>query len=188
MMPLRISLAALLFAAAASWPQPGQAGEASAHQIALSEARVSPLPDGRIVVSFHATGDVRGLLTLTLARAADGQIGGEWVLVSRFLQDLDPDGIPLEDPNAGDHSEAGTDSGEPQQEYAAFVERGSLSGRISGGVLAFDGAGLLERIDALGLEITHGSLEFDGASGAGTAIANGLNDGAAASGSLSLAF
>ncbi len=87
---LMCGAAALTLALAPANRDPVQAS--GGFEVALSGARVDMLDNDRIVASFDATGDIRGLLTATIDRDANGALKGEWVLVSRYLRDLTPEG------------------------------------------------------------------------------------------------
>jgi hypothetical protein len=165
-------LAALVLIAAP--PDPVQAS--ARHEVALSRARVSMLEKDRIVVSFDAAGDIRGLVTVTIDRGADGALSGEWVLVSRYLRDLTAEGSP--DDLAVENRAAlpGEELHALHQEYIEIRERGTLRGSIAGGALAFDVDGRLNTIESLQLAIAGGSIEFEGATGAGSLTGANLRD------------
>lgn len=174
-------LAALFLIAAP--PDPVQA--AGRHEVALSGARASMLEKDRIVVSFDAAGDIRGLVTVTIDRDAKGGLSGEWVLVSRYLRDLTPEGEP--DALAIENRAAlpGEELHALHREYIDIHERGTLRGSIAGGSLDFDVDGRLRAIQSLQLVIDGGCIEFDGVTGAGSLTAANLrNDGG--TGTLSL--
>ena len=60
---------------------------------ALTGARASVLPDGRIVISMDVLGDMRGLVTLTLA--VDGPTAtGTWALIVYYMDDPQSDAKP----------------------------------------------------------------------------------------------
>jgi hypothetical protein len=147
-------------------PPPTQASDG--HAVTLSGARVSMLEKGRIVVSFDAAGDIRGLVTVTIDRDAGGALKGEWVLVSRYLQDLTPEGEPDERAIENRAALPGEELHALHREYMEIRERGTLRGSIAGGALAFDVDGSLRAIESLRLAIDGGSIEFDGATGAGS--------------------
>src|ERR1700722_19409403 len=91
---IAIGLCALACASTASAQPiaPPAAPPAIAHQVTLTGARVSTLDDGRIIISMRATGDLPGLITLSLDPASGGTYSGRWALVVGFLQDLNADG------------------------------------------------------------------------------------------------
>jgi hypothetical protein len=162
--------AALTLAAAS--PDPARA--ASRVDVTLSAARVDMIEKDRVVASFEASGAIRGLFTVTIDRGADGALGGEWVLVSRYLIDVTPDGQP--DPMAADERAAlpGWQLHARHKEYFAIVERGTLRGAVAGGSLSYDVDGRLRSIDSLQLTITGGNREFAGLSGSGSLTGSGL--------------
>jgi hypothetical protein len=162
--------AALTLAAAS--PDPVEA--ANRFEVALSGARIDMMGTDRIVASFEAAGDIRGLFTATIDRDASGALRGEWVLVSRYLRDVTPDGQP--DPMAYDERAAlpGWELHARHKEYFQIHERGTLRGRIAGGALDFDVDGKLRGIEALQLTIVGGNKEFAGLSGAGSLTGSNL--------------
>ena len=175
-------LAALLLIAAP--PDPVQAS--GRHEVALSGARVSMLEKDRIVVSFDAAGDIRGLVTVTIDRDAKGALSGEWVLVSRYLRDLTPEGEP--DALAIENRAAlpGEELHALHREYIDIHERGTLRGSIAGGALDFDVDGRLRAIQSLQLAVEGGCLEFEGAKGRASLTAANLHLGNSGTGSLSV--
>ena len=164
--------AAALALAAAS-PDPVLA--ASQIDVTLSAARVDMIGKDRIVASFEASGAIRGLFTANIARGAEGALKGEWVLVSRYLVDVTPDGQP--DLAAADERAAlpGAELHARHREHFSIKERGTLRGTIAGGTLGFDVDGRLRSIDALQITIDGGDREFAGMSGAGSLSGSGLH-------------
>ena len=150
----------------------------SRQDVRLSGPRVSALGGGSYVVTLEAAGDIRGLLTLTL-KADGAAVGGEWVLVSRYLQDMLSGNEEL--------GPTGEHDGIVHEERIAFRERGTLRGSIAGGSLSFDSDGRLNGIDGLTLAVAGGDLEFAGAAGAGTLAASNLQDERVGSGLVSFA-
>jgi hypothetical protein len=163
--------AALALAVAPAGHDPVHA--ASRYDVRLSGPRVSALGGGSYVVTMESAGDIRGLLTLRL-KADGSSVAGEWVLVSRYLQDLLSGNEEL--------GPTGEHDGIVHEERIAFRERGTLRGSIAGGTLSFDGEGRLHAIDGLKLAVAGGDLEFAGAAGAGTLAASSLQDERAGSG------
>ena len=163
--------AAALALAAASHP----AEAASPVDVALGGARVDMIARDHFVASFEASGSIRGLFTATI-RTTDGKVGGEWVLVSRYLRDITPDGKP--DTLAADERAAlpGWDLHARHQEHFEIHERGTLRGTIAGGALSYDVDGRLRSIDGLELAIAGGDREFAGMSGTGSLSGSGLHD------------
>jgi len=157
-------------------------GPLEAHEtheiISLTQAKVSALAGGRYSVTLEAAGDMRGILTLTLHRLPDGTARGEWALVVAHVQDLNPDGTPVEHVH---HDEEGE-----HQERIALIHRGTIGGRVSSAALRFGTDGVLEGIDAIQLEVKSGSREFEGKVGDGLANADDLRVGAAATGVLQI--
>jgi hypothetical protein len=133
----------------------------SRFNVALSDPRVSFLDGNRVAVSFLASGDIRGLVSFTMDTT--GTPLGDWALVSRYHLDLPNVGVPGE--------EGGEGARHPGHERELFEihERGSLSGRVTGGALRFGPDGQLAGIDSLTLTISSGSIEFDGLRGSGSA-------------------
>ena len=149
---------------------------ASGGEVALSGARVSMLDKGRIVASFEARGDVRGMVTVTIDRDAKGSLGGEWVLVSRYVRDLNADG-QVDDRMAAERAALpGAELHGLHKEYIDIFEGGTLRGSVTGGSLAFDVDGALVGIESLQLAIDGGNLSFAGAKGAASLSASGLRD------------
>jgi hypothetical protein len=165
-------LAALCLLAA----PPTLARAASGPEVALSGARVSMLDKGRIVASFEARGDVRGMVTVTIDRDAKGSLAGEWVLVSRYVRDLNADG-QVDDRMAAERAALpGAELHGLHKEYIDIYEGGTLRGSVTGGSLAFDVDGALTGIDSLQLAIAGGNLSFTGARGTASLTASGLRD------------
>ncbi len=155
---------------------PSSARAASGSEVALSGARVSMLDKGRIVASFEARGDVRGLVTVTIDRDAKGSLGGEWVLVSRYVRDLNADG-QVDDRMAAERAALpGAELHGLHKEYIDIFEGGTLRGSVTGGSLTFDVDGALAGIESLQLAIDGGNLSFAGVKGAASLSASGLRD------------
>jgi hypothetical protein len=154
--------------ATAAMPANNGPVQASTRQVVyLSGPRVSFVDDARTVVTFEATGDIRGLLTLTLVPGGAGSVRGEWALVSRYVKDL---------VTGADELPVGRE-GEPEpEESPAWINRGTINGPISGGVLGFDPNGQLSSIDSVKMEVVGGNLEFEGAKGSGSASAVNMQD------------
>jgi hypothetical protein len=164
-------LAALCMLAA-----PPSPAHASGSEVALSGARVSMLDKGRIVASFEARGDVRGMVTVTIDRDAKGSLAGEWVLVSRYVRDLNADG-QVDDRMAAERAALpGAELHGLHKEYIDIYEGGTLRGPVTGGSLAFDVDGALVGIESLQLAIADGNLTFAGARGTASLTASGLRD------------
>ena len=151
---------------------------ASRFTVTLSVPRVSVVDENRVAVSFLASGDIRGLVSFTMDTT--GTPFGDWALVSRYHLDLDSVGTPEEGAGEGAARRPGH-----EQERFEIHERGSLSGRITGGTLKFGPDGQLAEIESLTLTINSGSIEFDGLRGSGSATVS-LADPQRARGRLTL--
>lgn len=176
--------AALSLALAPANRDPVQA--ANRFEVALSGARVDMIGTDRIVASFDATGDIRGLLTATINRGAAGTLSGEWVLVSRYVRDLMPDGQVDERAIETRAALPGWELHARHKEYFEIHDRGTLRGTIAGGALSFDVDGRLRAIESLQLSIDGGCLEFKGLTGAGSLTGSNLQSDSGI-GTLSLA-
>ena len=177
------SLLACGAAAFAMAALPAHSAAASSADITLSEARLDMLPDGRAVVSFDASGAIRGLLTVQIVR--DGEaVGGQWVLVGRHLQDVTPEGEVDERAQEIRAALPGQELHLLHKEYVRIVNRGSLHGSIEGGALDYDVDGRLRSIGGLKLAVAGGSGEFAGRIGALSLDAAGLHEATRGSGTL----
>lgn len=153
------------------------------YNVTLKADQVSRGVDGRLVITAAAAGDLRGALTLTITgTASNGAVtGGEWVLVNTYIEDLFGEGHSENDGH--DEEFPGHHAGEH------LVQRGTLSGRITGGTLTVDAEGRVSSLTFLQLEVSLGSLTFEGVSdGSGTLALSGLQDVAASSGSAAITF
>lgn len=179
---IRTLLAASLSVWVSSLAVAGQTAPQS-YRMSLSNAQTSELPDGKLVVTMEATGDLKGLLTLTMNSSGTQVSGGEWAFVVRYVEYLDADGkvIPEDAPEV--HSES-----EPHSERPRFVDRGTLAGSVRGGSLAIDDAGHVTGVGSLSIALESGSLTFRGASGTGASEASNIRDVLASSGLLTLVF
>jgi hypothetical protein len=164
---------------------PGSAYAAAPLDVDLSGARLDMLEDGRMVVSFDAAGAIRGLLTLQIKSGES--VGGQWVLVSRYLQDLTPEGEIDERAQETRAALPGPELHLLHREYMTIVERGTLRGTIEGGSLEFDVDGRLRAIGSLQLRVEGGSLEFAGRAGTAALQATRLHDGTSGTGTLRIA-
>ncbi len=170
---LTSGIAALSLALAPANRDPVQA--AGGFEVALSGARVDMIGKDRIVASFDATGDIRGLFTATIDRDDKGALSGEWVLVSRYMQDLTPEGEV--DELASDRRAAlpGEELHRRHVEYMDIREGGTLRGSITGGSLSFDVDGRLRTIESLQVSIVGGNLTFNGMTGSGSLMGTNLH-------------
>lgn len=145
------------------------------HNVTLDSFTVSSDASGRTVVTMATGGDLLGSLTLMLDRAPDGSMRGEWALVVVDRQDIEVP--PPADAPPGDNDAVGQ----------VFTPKGSLTGKVTGGAIALNDDGTLASLTAIQLNLNHGSLVFDGASGWGRVDAN-ISDPQASSGSAMLVF
>lgn len=159
-----VAIACLVLAGIAS----GQAPVTASHTSDLTGARVDTLADDKVVVSFDAKGALAGSLTLTLTPNGDGTYGGQWALLVAHTDNTDPaTGIdPVEEEHA--HGE----EPKPHRDFVRYVHRGGLNGDITGATLTFGPDGLADL--SANITITQGALEFDGATGTGTATLSSL--------------
>jgi hypothetical protein len=142
------------------------------HTVTLKVARVSTDANHRLVVSMDAGGDLPGELTLMIDRNPDNTIrGGDWALV---VAHAEYSGV------AGD--------GDGDQPGMILVRRGTVWGSISAGNVVVNSDANVITLTGLQLNLTNGSLEFDGATGSGSAQATELQDTQLAQGSLVLTF
>jgi hypothetical protein len=149
--------------------KPDQTG--TTRSVTLSVARVSVDANNRLVVSMEACGDLLGELTLMIDRNSDNTIrGGDWALV------------------VGHAEYSGTPDADGDQPGVKLVRRGTLWGSISGGTVLLNSDGGVASLDGLQLTLGSGSLEFDGATGSGSAQATDLQDTQTSRGSLILTF
>lgn len=148
----------------------------ASHTSDLTGARVDTLANGTVVVSLDAKGALAGSLTLTLTPNGDGTYGGQWALMVAHTDNTDPEtGIdPAEaehaehaDGEAHEHGEA-----QPHRDYVRYVHRGAINGEVTGATLSFGPNGLADL--SANITITQGALEFDGATGTGTATLSSL--------------
>lgn len=172
------SLPLVLLLSTPGWVDPRVSAQSRAplqeHEATLSHPRVSELGDGVRVVTFLASGDLAGLLTLRLASADEWSIGGEWSLVARYAVDR------------AAHAEGDEDGN--HEEHLVMLDRGTLGGSVDSGRPHWASDGGLEAIEALQLSVVSGSLEFEGSRGAGSADAGGLGSWEAGAGTLRLVF
>jgi len=144
-----------------------QAPAAVDHAVTLTRQSADVLADGTVVVTSVATGDLRGLVTLTLRPGANGTYAGEWAFTVAHTDHADPatgvEPVP----------EEGHEGHEHHTDYVTFVRRGALSGSIAGAQVAFDTEGAPTTLTAT-LAISEGSLEFEGKTGSGQATLTAL--------------
>jgi hypothetical protein len=152
-------------------------------QMTLTNGQVSEAP-GKVVVTFEAKGDLRGLVTLTVNTSGNEITGGEWAFVVRYVEYLDHHGRPIPE---GEEELVHNES-EPHAERPVFVDKGTLSGPVGGGALSRDANGVITGLSSVLLSVGSGSLTFEGAAGHGSSAASGLDQAATSSGSLDLTF
>ena len=153
------------------------------HNVTLRAEQISRGDDGRLVITAASSGDLRGALTLTITGTGpNGAItSGEWALVSTYIQDVLAEGHTDSD---GHHEDLpGHHAGE------LLVQRGTLSGKITGGTLTFDADGRPSALGYIQLAISQGSLTFAGVeSGTASLALNGLTDPVTSSGAAAFTF
>jgi hypothetical protein len=176
--PIRIAVAGFVSAgllAVSSVAAHAQEHTARDHVSIIANARASTLPDGRIVVSMDVMGDLRGLLTMTLAADGDA-VTGTWAMVVSYLQELRPDGteIARTDHVNHDHDE-GPNTPDVHREYAVPKFDGVLTGTIESASLLRAPDGRVVAVDTSTLVVDSGSRSFAGAAGFGS-IAPSPND------------
>lgn len=151
-----LAIAAALFLSCSTL---GAASSAS-HASTASSPRVDVLDGGRVVVNLALTGDLPGLLTLNLQQQSDGSVTGEWALKVAYADHTDP--------ATGEEPPIEEDEDHPHKDFMRLVNRGTLGGAVTAGSLSFGADGILGDLTAT-LTINQGSLEFEGATGTGSA-------------------
>jgi hypothetical protein len=134
----------------------------------VSNGRVSVVESGEVVVSVETTGAYPGLLTLRLMVDGAGTVtAGQFALVVTEVQDLNEDGTVNENPEPHDETQP-HEPGEPHVDRMRIVDRGTLSGAVTGGTLASNADGTLT-LTGVTFNATEKSLTFEGSGdGAGT--------------------
>ena len=148
---------------------------ATVHSGSLSRTRVSYVENNRVVITMDAVGDLPGALTLMIERDGSGRavIGGDWALVVAEIPPLD---------NHQDNNGQGGPSDQP-------IQKGTLSGTVSGGSISLSADGKLASIDALQLNLNLGSQVFKNvSSGDGNVQVVNVENYPLSSGSISLSF
>lgn len=175
----RVGVWTAAFAVALATSAAGQAQPTPppvAHTSALGAPQSDVLQDGTVVVTFVATGELRGLVTLTLHPADGSAYAGEWAFKVAHADNTDP--VTGEDEEAQPHddgdADADADGHAPHKSYLTLVDQGSLSGTVSNAVVTFDTTGALVDLSAA-VSVTHGTLEFAGATGSGQLTLSGFN-------------
>lgn len=142
------------------------------HTADLSAPRVDIIDGGDSVISLTATGELKGVVTLKLQRAADGTLKGDWAFTVAHVDNSDP-ATGVEPPPHHDHEQGDGEHDHPHRDFVTMVHRGALAGAVSGATLTFDSSGTLAELSAT-LTIAQGSLEFAGATGSGQATLKAL--------------
>lgn len=156
----------------------------STYRMTLANGHVSTAADGKLVMTFESKGDLRGLVTFTVDASGSDITGGQWAFVVRYVDYLDHDGIAISD---GEEESIHAES-DLHAERPLFVDKGTLSGTIRGGMLTRAADGTITGVEALLLAVTGGSLTFENAAGDGSGAATDLQDPSTSSGSLGLTF
>jgi hypothetical protein len=160
-------------------PAAARAETPRTHTDTLTASRVASAEANELVVTLDGSGDLRGFITLKLDVDADGIVtGGDWALVSRYAEYLNADG------SVDDDSEP-IDETKPHQEFVRMVDNGTVGGHVTAGTVTA-GANGQPMLVGLQLELTSGSLTFDGVRGTGSLDADFSQTGA--QGSLRLDF
>ena len=145
-------------------------GTAVSHAIELTPQSADRLADGTVVVTSVATGELRGIVTLTMRPATDGSFTGEWAFTVSHAEHADPEtGIEPEP----EHETGEPDPDHPHRDFYTLVHQGALSGSISSAQVTVDYQGNLTDVSA-SLVIDQGSLEFEGKTGSGQATLSAL--------------
>jgi hypothetical protein len=130
----------------------------------LTGVRPSSMPDGTIVISMDASaGDIRGLLSLTLA--ADG--AGTWAFSANYVEDLRADGTAIDPADHVQHDHDNPATPAEQKEYTRFRRDGTITGTVSSVTLRRGPGGSIDGIESAELVITGGSRSFADATGTG---------------------
>ena len=170
---LRISLFLVLFFFPASLAT-AQSSVGTLHRSDLGVTGADGLPNGDVVISLAATGELRGLITLIL-HPSNGGYTGEWAFTVAHADTTDPaTGLDPELEDAEHHEDSGADpEATPHKGFLQIIQRGTLQGAVSGASFAVDANGVLTDLSA-SLSIDRGGKEFDGATGSGAATLSGL--------------
>jgi hypothetical protein len=155
-----IAVASTTFSGAQQPPAPTD------HAVTLTRQSADALPDGTVVVTSVATGDLKGMVTLTLRPAGDGTFAGEWAFTVAHVDHADPATGVEPVPEEGHE-------GHQHHDFVTFVRRGALSGAVASAQVTFDAEGLPTTLTAP-LAIGQGSLEFEGKTGSGQATLSTL--------------
>jgi len=161
-----------------------RAHERHTYNVTLSHPETNTDPNGRVVVTMMAKGDLRGVVTLALERNAVGTVtGGEWALMVSYTEV-----IPV-NPNAPPHAHGEESGGGEPHSGEALVQKGAIKGTIASGSLTLNADGSLASLNDLVLTITGGTLQYHAAtSGTGVVSAGALSNRDTATGAVSLIF
>jgi hypothetical protein len=144
------------------------------HSAELRSPRVDVLEDGKVVISIDSTGDLQGLVTLTLQKTETGLYSGEWALMVSRVDNTDP-ATGIEPPAGHEHrGEVLPHPDQPHKDFARLEQRGALAGSVKDAMIVLDADGKLGDINAP-LTIAQGTLEFRGAAGSGRITLAGLS-------------
>lgn len=161
---LSVAVAALI--AVLSFPAFAQSPQTRDYLSELSGARASALADGRIIISLDAaSGDLRGLLTLTLRDAGDG-LKGTWAFTSTYGEDLRADGTPIDPADHVDHDHDDPTTPAVHREYLRIRRNGAIAGTVTAARLHHAADGQIDGL-AADLVITGGNRTFAGITGSG---------------------
>jgi hypothetical protein len=161
-----VAIGVLLLGLSTTSVEAQQPPPATASTGTLTGMTCDVMPDGKVVVTLVATGDLTGLLTLQFTPGASGGYDGEWAISVQHADHTDPatGAEPVQQP----HDDTGNPDDHPHQDFTRLVQRGSLSGSISGALVTFNADGALTGFTAP-LTISKGFKEFAGVTGSGEA-------------------
>lgn len=151
------------------------------YNLTFSHAEQSIDAAGATVITVMAQGGLQGVMTLKLERGEDGSVtGGEWALAVSYTE------TPvIPPPNDSPVTPTDGDNDPPEN----LVQKGVLKGRITGGTVALNGDGGVVVLNGVQLELTGGTLAYDGVlQGGGYINGTALSDRDTSSGSVSLIF
>jgi surface antigen len=134
-----------------------------AYASTLSTPRATRDPNGHVVVSMEATGDLKGMITFELDPDGDaGAYSGKWAMVVAYVQDVNPDGTISTAPLVEEHG------GPEPPEYIRFVRDGSVFGAITNATVRTTADGAIDGVAFAQLIVASGSLKFAAATGNGS--------------------
>jgi hypothetical protein len=141
------------------------------HTSTLKILSVDTLPDGEVVLTLDAAGDLRGLITLKL-RQFGGGYTGEWAFTVAHADLRDPANDADGEVDHHDDAEHLEDESVPHKDFLRLVQRGALQGAVTAASISSDN-GVLTDISAT-LTVVSGAKEFDGVTGSGQATLSTL--------------